>query len=156
MPDMSAMDAIRGRRAIRRFKDDPIPPEALAEIIEAAKWAPYGTRDDERTVFVLGGEEKRDLLDFMEERLAALLPALGEGASNQILRYARRLVALLRDAPALALFYTAVGDEGPVLSLTSAATAAQNMMLAAYAHGVASCYLTGAIYLADDIADHSC
>lgn len=153
MSDMNVMDAICGRRAIRRFKDDPIPPEALAEIIEAAKWAPFGTHDDDRTLIVLGGEDKRRLLDFMEERLAALLPALGAGASNQILRYARTLVTLLRDAPALVLFYTAVGDEGPVLSLPSVATAAQNMMIAAHAHGVASCYMTGAIYLADDIAD---
>jgi len=150
---MNALEAIRGRRAIRRFKDDPIPPEVLAEVIDAAKWAPYGTRDDDRTLVVLAGAEKLRLLDFMEERLEALLPALGEGASNQILRYARTLVALLRDAPVLVLFYTAVGDEGPVLSLPSVATAAQNMMLAAYAHGVASCYMSGAIYLADDIAD---
>ncbi len=153
MPDMNALEAIRGRRAIRRFKDDPIPPEVLAEVINAAKWAPYGTRDDDRTLVVLAGAEKLRLLDFMGERLEALLPALGEGASNQILRYARTLVALLRDAPVLVLFYAAVGDEGPVLSLPSVATAAQNMMLAAYSHGVASCYMTGAIYLADDIAD---
>ncbi len=153
MSDMNVFDAIHGRRAIHRFTDAPIPPDVLAEIVEAARWAPYGTRDDDRTLVVLGGDEKAEFLRFVGDRLEKLLPALGEGASRQILRYARTLVNLLKDAPVLVLFYTAVRDEGPELSLPSVATAAQNMMLAAYARGVASCYMTGAIYLADDIAD---
>ncbi len=151
---MTVLDAIRGRRSIRRFRAEDIPAQVLSEIVEAARWAPYGTHEDDRTIIVLGGEEKCRLLDLLEERLAALLPTLSEGASSQILRYARTLVPLLRDAPVLVLFYIAVGDEGPILSLPTVAVAVQNLMLAAYARGVASCYMTGPVYLADDIADH--
>ena len=37
---MDALEAIRERRSIRRFKADPVPQEALRTLLEAARWAP--------------------------------------------------------------------------------------------------------------------
>lgn len=37
---MELMDAIKGRRSIRRFRPDPLPPGALEQILEAVRWAP--------------------------------------------------------------------------------------------------------------------
>ncbi len=37
---MEVMDAITGRRSIRKFKPDPIPEEALLAVLEAVRWAP--------------------------------------------------------------------------------------------------------------------
>jgi nitroreductase len=37
---MDLMDAIRGRRSIRRYRPDPIPEETLQTVLEAARWAP--------------------------------------------------------------------------------------------------------------------
>lgn len=34
------MEAIKGRRSIRRYKSDPVPDEALREVLEAVRWAP--------------------------------------------------------------------------------------------------------------------
>ncbi len=38
--DMDLMDAIKGRRSIRKFKPDPVPEEALKTILEALRWSP--------------------------------------------------------------------------------------------------------------------
>ncbi len=37
---MELMEAIKGRRSIRRYKTDPVPEEALKTILEAVRWSP--------------------------------------------------------------------------------------------------------------------
>jgi nitroreductase len=37
---MDVMEAIKGRRSIRKYKPDPVPKEALHKVLEAVKWAP--------------------------------------------------------------------------------------------------------------------
>ena len=37
---MDLMDAIRGRRSIRKYKPDPVPEEALHTLMEAVRWTP--------------------------------------------------------------------------------------------------------------------
>jgi nitroreductase len=37
---MELLEAIRSRRAIRRFKKEPVPPELIEKMLEAARWAP--------------------------------------------------------------------------------------------------------------------
>jgi nitroreductase len=39
---MNTLAAIAARRRIRRFKPDPVPPEALQAILKAATLAPSG------------------------------------------------------------------------------------------------------------------
>jgi len=37
---MDLMEAIKGRRSIRKYKPDPVSEEALRNVIEAVRWAP--------------------------------------------------------------------------------------------------------------------
>jgi nitroreductase len=37
---MDLMEAIKGRRSIRKYKPDPVPEDALQKIMEAVRWAP--------------------------------------------------------------------------------------------------------------------
>jgi nitroreductase len=37
---MDLMEAIRGRRSIRKYRPDPVPEEALQTVMEAVRWAP--------------------------------------------------------------------------------------------------------------------
>ena len=37
---MDLMEAIKGRRSIRRYKPDPVPQETLLSVLEAVRWAP--------------------------------------------------------------------------------------------------------------------
>jgi len=38
--DMDLMEAIKGRRSVRKYKLDPVPEETLQKIMEAVRWAP--------------------------------------------------------------------------------------------------------------------
>src|SRR5215211_832485 len=38
----SFLDLVRSRRSTRHFRPDPVPPELLDELLEAARWAPSG------------------------------------------------------------------------------------------------------------------
>lgn len=148
---IDAFEAIRGRRSIRRFTEEPIPGDLLEDVIDAACWAPYGTHRDERALVVLAGDEKARVTSFLAERLDEVLPGLSEGQSRQILTWVRSMVPIIETAPVLVTLLTEIEREGPELSLASAACAAQNLMLAAHAAGLGSCYITGALYLADEI-----
>ena len=37
---MDLMEAIKGRRSIRKYKPDPVPEEVLGTLMEAVKWSP--------------------------------------------------------------------------------------------------------------------
>jgi len=37
---MELMEAIKGRRSIRKYKSDPVPEEVLRTLMEAVRWAP--------------------------------------------------------------------------------------------------------------------
>ncbi|MGI6551164.1 MAG: nitroreductase family protein [Syntrophomonadales bacterium] len=37
---MDALELVKARRSIRKFKADPIPDQVVNEILEAASWAP--------------------------------------------------------------------------------------------------------------------
>ena len=37
---MELMEAIKGRRSIRKYKADPVPEEALRTVLEAVQWSP--------------------------------------------------------------------------------------------------------------------
>lgn len=152
MTAIDTLETIRTRRSIRKFRPDPIPPEVLEEVLEAARWAPYGTAHDDRVLVVLAGEERDRLVSFLGERLAEVIPTMADGPARQTLSYARSLTRILAGVPVVVAVFTGVGREGPELSIASAACAVQNLMLAAHARGLGSCFLTGAIYLADDVA----
>ena len=152
---IDALEAMRSRRSIRRFRPDAIPLELLEEVIDCARWAPFGTAHDMRVIKVMAGEAKAAVVAYLDDRLAEVIPVMADGPARQTLTYARSLVRIIRDAPVLVGVFTAVGREGAELSIASAACAVQNLMVAAWARGLGTCYLTGAIYLADEIA-HLC
>ena len=66
MAENMLLQAIRERRSIRRFEDRAVPPEVLAEIFEAARWAPSWGNSQCCEIVVVDGKEDK-------ERLAALL-----------------------------------------------------------------------------------
>jgi nitroreductase len=60
------LQAIRERRSIRRFENRAIAPELLAEIFEAARWAPSWGNSQCCEIVVVDGQDEK-------ERLAAML-----------------------------------------------------------------------------------
>ncbi|WP_319241257.1 nitroreductase [uncultured Propionivibrio sp.] len=66
---IQAVDAaIRSRHSIRRFLPNPVPQEALRELLELASCAPSGTNIQPWRVYALAGKEKEALSTAIMER----------------------------------------------------------------------------------------
>lgn len=56
---MDVYECIRSRRTVRDYKPDPIPPEALYKILQAARWAPSSSNTQKWHFIVV---QDRDML----------------------------------------------------------------------------------------------
>lgn len=112
---MDATKLLRTMRAVRRFSDEPIPDDVLADILRVARWTGSSKNDQPWEVVVV-----RDRATL--EALAQLGPYAGHLAGA-------RIGIVLVMAPGYDF------DAGRL---------AQNVMLAAWAHGIGSC--VGSIY----------
>ena len=135
---MNLHDAITGRRSVRDYRPEPVPEATLRELIAAAVLAPSAMNEQPWLFAVV--------------RDAALLDRISELAKRHILAVtppgpqAEHLKAFLRDgdfhifyhAPALILI--AGAKAGPWIA-EDCSLAAQNLMLAARAAGLGTCWI---------------
>ena len=146
-PEPPVLDAIRGRRSVRRYLPREVPKEAVERVLEAARWAPspHG-RQPWRFAVVRGDETKRRLADAMGGEWRLNLEMDGQDAEvvQRRLEGSRRR---LLDAPVLILLllYPEDLDAYPdparqenetTMAVQSLGAAAQNALLAAYEGGL--------------------
>ena len=60
---MDLDQAIATRRSIRLFRDQDVPPELLAEIIDTARWAPSALNGQPCRIVVVREQERRNALE---------------------------------------------------------------------------------------------
>lgn len=121
---MDAIRVLRTLRAVRRYADRPLPPAALADILDAARWTGSAKNRQPWEVVVV-----------TDRAALAALAACGPYAGH--LPHAPCGIALLLDAGEAHPWF----DEGRL---------AQSIMVAAWAHGVGSCIAS--IYPEDNAA----
>ncbi|MEU9484758.1 nitroreductase [Streptomyces decoyicus] len=68
---MDVYEAVKSRRAVRRFTDRPVPRETLERVLSAAAWAPSGSNIQPWRTYVLTGAPLAELKKRAGERLAA-------------------------------------------------------------------------------------
>lgn len=108
---------LRTLRSVRRFAPTPIPDEVLRDVLEVGRWT--------------GSSKNTQPWEVVVVRDRAMLAALARlGPYTGHLTQAQAALVLVMDGPSGHAF-----DEGRL---------AQNLMLAAWAHGVGSCI--GSIY----------
>jgi coenzyme F420-0:L-glutamate ligase/coenzyme F420-1:gamma-L-glutamate ligase len=149
-PDASSpqvLDAIHGRRSVRRYLEKEVPEDLVERVLEAARWAPspHG-RQPWRFAVLTREETKGRLADAMGEEWRANLDMDGQSAEivEKRLEGSRRR---LLDAPALVLFCLYLEDLDlypdaerqrgeTTMAVQSLGAAAQNALLAAYEAGL--------------------
>ena len=73
---MEALEAIKTRRSIRKYKPDPIDDETLGKVMEAARWAPsWANTQCWRFIVVRDSRIKEQLAETISEKNAAI-PAI--------------------------------------------------------------------------------
>lgn len=160
---MDAIECIRTRSSIRKFKDEPVPGEILKEVIETARWSPSYKNSQPWEVAVVSGEKKealsRMLIDLLEsgkkkapdlpepqswpeaesDRISDLVAqrkeALGVDLSDpEVIHQARKANFTFYGAPHVIYLYQE--DSLSQWSLFDLGLFAQSLMLAAHARGV--------------------
>lgn len=113
---MKAIEAIKGRRSIRKYRPDPVPREIIEDIVDCARMAP-SARNDQPWEFVVVTEQS------IREEIAA----------------ATKFGKFIADAPVCLLAFAR-----PTRRFVEDTCAAfQNMLVAAYAHGLGTCWVAG-------------
>jgi nitroreductase len=123
---MDVFEAIKGRRSIRKFKEDPVDEEVLRKIIEAGVWAPSAGNLQSWEVVVVKKIETKEKLS-----AAAYL--------REFLAEAPLILVLCANQHVCGSSYNDRGSE--LYCIQDAACAGQNILLAAHAMGLGACWV---------------
>jgi len=135
---MDVMQAIKGRRSIRKYRADPVPEEALQTVLEAARWAPSWANTQCCRLIVVRDKETKS-------KLAETLKGVRPGRSNpatEAVRNAPVVIAACAERGISGFYKDESGqsipatDKGDWWLMFDVALAMQNMSLAAHALGL--------------------
>lgn len=137
----AVLGAIKHRRSTRSFLQDPVPEEALTEIVEAGRHAPSANNKQNTSFYVITNPEKRtELRAAVTAALAGTEPQ--EGMSPTFLQLINRAregeVDVTYGAPALIVTTNKMDN---VNAIADCSCALQNMMLAASVSGIANVWI---------------
>lgn len=160
---MELMEAIQGRRSIRKFKKEPVQEEHLWKMVEAARWASNAGNSQPWHFLMVRREETRHRMAQAVERMADQMagwPEVEEMASR--LRGSLPFWTFFEEAPVtvavLARPYEALADVAlskrglppeevsrmrPYPGLQSVSAAIHNLLLEAHELGYGTCWMTG-------------
>ncbi len=158
----SVLDAVCGRRSVRRYLPKRVPDDAIERVLEAARWAPspHG-RQPWRFAVIRNEETKGRLADAMGGEWRSNLEMDGQDAEvvQRRLEGSRRR---LLDAPVLVLLclYAKDLDSYPdparqenetTMAVQSLGAAAQNALLAAYGAGLDAGWMCAPLFAPEKV-----
>ena len=143
---MNTLDAIAARRSIRRFRDNPIPDEALQAILTAAIQAPSGANRQPWRFTVVRDDKRAEMVRVMRDGIARR-----EARGEDIGSIERTASAMEQAAVTVFVFnpegmhpwLTRSADQmrTDVVDVQSIGAAIQNMLLAAQDLGIGSLWI---------------
>ena len=134
---MELLEAINGRRSVREYMDAPIDHAVLRELIEAAIQAPSAINQQPWAFIVVTDRAKLDRIsDLAKTYLLKASLAAPAHPFREMLNDPK--FHLFYHAPALVVIAAA---EPTDWAIEDCALAAENLMLAAYAKGLGTCWV---------------
>ena len=146
---MDALEAIRTRRSTRKMKDAPVEREKLEAVIEAGRLAPSGGNSQTTRFIVIQDRAVLDDLAALAEREFAQMeirPDTYRSLKNSILASKRGGYVFHYNAPVLIVTCNKK-DYGN--NIADCACALENMMIAANALDLGSCWINQLHWLTD-------
>jgi len=134
---------LKGRRSIRRYKDEPVSKETIEKLLDIARYAPSGiNRQPVSWIVIMGKDKVHALGALIVEWIEELLAAKNQMAIS--FRFERLLKAwknkedlICRDAPCLVIAY---GIKDDALAGQSCIIAGTYLELAAFGLGLGACW----------------
>lgn len=141
---MNLYQAIRGRRSIRKFKTDQVPKEVVLRVLDAANWAPSGVNLQQWKFYVVSGQNRDQIAASYGLVTERNYPPASERSTQQetFLTWAKTYGG----APLIIVATMPRDEQQPrrcKMHLESVSAAFQNLLLAAYAEGLGTCWMTG-------------
>ena len=144
---MDIYDTIYHRRSHRMYKSELPPKAALERVIEAALWAPSGTNAQAWEITVMAGKVRDEFVGLISQAIHHLLPILQkaqvpEQGQDLVMKFFKNLGG----APVVIAVTIGKRPDDPanLANIESGAALFQNLLLAAHAEGLGTCWMTGA------------
>jgi len=149
---MNLAEAIKGRRSVRKFKNQPVPREVLQRTLDLAIWAPSGMNRQEWYFVAVQGPKKDALLKIFGSVFEVVKPNLEKVFADKpkIIEGMRQFFHTFGGAPVFVLAYAGKGPSGQ-WDTHSTACAIQNFLLAAYAEGLGAVWTDGVLAKENEI-----
>lgn len=145
---MEVLEAIRGRRSIRAYREEPLDGGVIKQLIDVAVYAPTGSNAQPWAFSVV--ENKDFLKKWSDLSKKVLLERMRDHSNPRLLGYRPVLenpdFNIFFNAPSLVAVY---GDPESNNYINDCSMAALNMMLAAYERGLGSCWIGFAVAAGD-------
>lgn len=138
----AVMRCIRERRSVGKVMGEMPPREVIEELLEAASWAPCHHLTEPWRFTVVTGDSRVRLGEVMAQSKLDRMVAQGRSIEGE----AEKLVAKALRAPVIIVVAVEPGAGPKVVEIEeveAGSAAAQNLMLAAHAHGLATIWRTG-------------
>jgi nitroreductase len=143
---LNTLEAIAGRRSIRRFKSDPLPDEVLEKILTAGIQAPSGKNRQPWRFVVVTGDKCVEMVQILRDGIAQT-KARGEDPGS-----AEWTAAVMEQAPVTVFVFNPHGmrpwlahsieqNFQALVDTQSIGAAIQNMLLAAQDLGIGSLWI---------------
>ncbi|MFA5111687.1 MAG: nitroreductase family protein [Desulfobaccales bacterium] len=151
---MDVYEAIHQRRSHRLYKPELPPREVLERVIEAALWAPSGTNLQPWEITVMAGKVRDEFVELVSQALKNLIPIMQkaqvpEKSQDLVMKFFKNLGG----APVVIAVTISERPDDPanLANIQSGAALFQNLLLAAHAEGLGTCWMTGAHSLETEI-----
>jgi nitroreductase len=151
---MDIYEAIHNRRSHRFYKPEMPSREVLDRVIEAALWAPSGMNLQDWDITVMAGKVRDEFVDLVSQAIKNLLPILQKAqVSEKGQELVMKFFKNLGGAPVVIAVTIGKMPEDPsnLANIQSGAALFQNLLLAAHAEGLGTCWMTGAHSLEKEI-----
>ena len=153
---MDLYEAIHNRRSHRFYKPEMPPREALERIINAGLWAPSGTNAQPWEITVLAGRYRDEFVERAAHCIGQMRVLLKEAqvpekSQEMVIKFFQNLGG----APVvIAVTIDKLEDPGMMEAyIQSGAALMQNLLLAAHAEGLGTCWMTGPNFVAKELLD---
>ena len=147
---MEALEAIYTRRSTRRFKDIPVEQEKLDKILDAGRQAPSGGNNQTNHLLVIRNKEVLKKLAAMAEKSFAAMEItedMYKSMQNSVRAAKKGGYVFYYDAPMLIVVANRADYSN---NIADCACALENMMVAANALDLGSCWINQLKWLNED------
>jgi nitroreductase len=153
---MDIYEAIYNRRSHRLYKPDLPPREVLERVIKAGLWAPSGTNSQPWEITVMAGRMRDEFVALASHALTHLLPYLRKTLDEERQKFLARFFKNLGGAPVVIAVTIQKNPDAPmnISNLQSGAALMQNLLLAAHAEGLGTCWMTGVLWVEKELLDY--